>query len=251
MLLGPMAVAGGGQFHHLRHAGEIASAFTGELGGLFAVVAGQVRLELEVDAGVTVDVVSAYWAQPPQPATWPAGPPAGAADAIVRWSIAVGDLMGGEERHVVVRFGFPARCGGGGGCVRARLLWWAAGSACGTDWRELRFTYADDTACDREWRDPGVMHWAGLHHADRARREAATHSRRGDLAGARRALQQVARRIAAYAGSDRDLQAAVTELQAVEHEVAAAPAAPLVAKEIVAESYRRSRGQPDVTGTSA
>ena len=39
----PMAVAGGGQFHHLRHAGEIASTFVGELGDLLAVAAARVR----------------------------------------------------------------------------------------------------------------------------------------------------------------------------------------------------------------
>ena len=38
-----MAVAGGGQFHHLRSADEIATTFAGELGELFQVAAGQAR----------------------------------------------------------------------------------------------------------------------------------------------------------------------------------------------------------------
>ena len=38
----------------------------------------------------------------------------------------------------------------------------------------------------------------------------------------------------------------MVELNAVEAEVAAAPAAPMVAKELVAEGYRRSRGQQDM-----
>src|SRR5438132_172271 len=46
-LLGPMAVAGGGQFHNLRSPAEIATTFLGELGELLAVAARDVRLEIE------------------------------------------------------------------------------------------------------------------------------------------------------------------------------------------------------------
>jgi Ca-activated chloride channel family protein len=239
-LLGPMAVAGGGQFHHLRAASEIASTFVGELGGLLAVAASRVRLELEVEWGVTVDVVSAYWARTASPDE-PAGAPGGR-----RWSIAIGDLLAGEERHVVVRFGFPSASGRYTHAVRARLAWSAAGIEWSTTWQEVGFSYADHGTCDAEVRDQAVMHWVGLHHADRARREAAEQSRRGDLREAREGLRKVASQIASYADSDSALQAALRELQAVEHEVAAAPVAAMVAKELAAESYRRSRGQRDL-----
>src|SRR5262249_11476289 len=53
-LLGPLAVAGGGQFHHLPGAAQLASTFVGELGGMLTVAAGRVRLELEADPGVTL-----------------------------------------------------------------------------------------------------------------------------------------------------------------------------------------------------
>ncbi len=48
-LLGPMAVAGGGQFHHLRTPADIRQTFAGELAELLSVVASSVRLELRTD----------------------------------------------------------------------------------------------------------------------------------------------------------------------------------------------------------
>ena len=47
-LLGPMAVAGGGQFHNLRSPDEIARTFLGELGELLTVAAANVRLDQAV-----------------------------------------------------------------------------------------------------------------------------------------------------------------------------------------------------------
>jgi Ca-activated chloride channel homolog len=236
-LLAPLATAGGGQFHHLRTPEEIARTFVGELGELLAVAAGRVRLELEADPGVTAEVVSAYWTRgdPEQ-----GGAPSG------RWSVAVGDLLAGEERHLVVRFAFPS--GGPDGAarrVRARVCWTDGGIERATPWHELAFTYADHAACDAEARDAAVMHWVGLDHADRARREATDRSKRGDLAGARDALRRVARRLSEYAGGDHDLEAALSGLREYERDVADRPVASAVAKESFFQTHRRSRGQRD------
>jgi Ca-activated chloride channel family protein len=92
-LLGPMAVAGGGQFHNLRSPDEIARTFLGELGELLTVAAANVRLEIQATPSTTAEIVSTYWIGSQQ------------ADA---WTIALGDLLAGEERHVVVRFRFGA-----------------------------------------------------------------------------------------------------------------------------------------------
>lgn len=230
-LLAPMAVAGAGQFHHLRSAADIAFALPGELGAALAAVASQVRLELLVDPGVGVDVVSRYWPSEVEPGS--------------RWSIAIGDLMGGEERHVVVRFGFPPAGGLAGKVVRARLVWRAAGVEHATDWRAVQFTYADHQTCDLEARDASVMHWVGLHHADRAQIEAARLNRLGQFEAARDLVHRVARRIGEYAGGDPDLQRAYQELLALEHVVASQPLAAPVAKEMTYQRQRASRAQAD------
>jgi hypothetical protein len=238
-LLAPLAAAGGGQFHHLRTAEEIARTFAGELGELFAVAAAGAALDIETDPGVAADVVSAYWTR--AATAGPAGP-AG------RLTVAVGDLLAGEERHVVVRFTFPvspSSAPGAAGRVRARVRWTDAGVEQATPWDELGFVYATHAACDAEPRDPGVMHWVGLDHADRARREATEHSKRGDLAAARHALRRVARRLSEYAAGDEALEASLSGLRDYERVAADRPVAPAVAKEAWYQTHRRSRGQRD------
>jgi Ca-activated chloride channel family protein len=230
-LLGPLAVAGGGQFHHLRRPEEIARTFVGELEGLFAVAARNVRLEIETSAGIVAELVSEYWGRS-------AAPEAG------RQSVALGDLGAGDERHVVVRFGFPRGTLGAGQDVRARLVGLVAGEESRTAWQELRFTYADHAPCDAEPHDPAVMHWVGLHHAEKAEREALEDNKRGAYQSAQEKIRAVRRRIASYANDDAELQERVSALQAME-QATAAPMAPMVAKEHYAETQRRSRGQPD------
>src|SRR5262249_29307103 len=110
-LLGMMAVAGGGQFHYLDVNREIESTFSGELDSLFRVVARQVRLEIEVRPGMSVQRVSDYWLAP-------------VGNDQRRWSAAVGDLEDSEQRRLVVRFGFPPLAAGELHTVRARLVWY-------------------------------------------------------------------------------------------------------------------------------
>lgn len=231
-LLEPMAAAGGGQFYHLRTAADLATTFVGDLGDMLTVAAPRARLEIEAGAGITAEVISRYWTRP-----------AGAGRTA--WTVEVGDLIAGEDRHLIVRFGFPKRRAAAELAVRGRLVWQSGGAERSTPWEEVRFRYAAEAACDEELYDPGVMHWVGLHQADRARREATERSRRGDLAGARQTLRGVSRRLSAYAGSDPDLQAALNELKETEGLVAEAPAAPMIAKEIYYQSQLRSRGKQD------
>jgi Mg-chelatase subunit ChlD len=237
LLLGPMAVAGGGQFHHLRTANEIANTFIGELGDLLAVSARQVRLEIEVESGTQIDLVSAYWANTPSaPAS--------------RLVIAIGDLLSGEERHIVVRFDFPAQRALDGCVVRARVLWLADGGERSTGWQEVRFSYAEKGACDAEARDPAVMHWVGLHEASRAQREAIKRSQAGDLQGARAELKKVADAISGYAGSDQELRASIVELEETEQQMTNAPLPSAMSKEKLYRQQTTSRGQKDYRGSS-
>lgn len=234
-LLGPMAVAGGGQFHPLRTTADIASTFIGELGEMLSVAAGNARLELDGGRDITVEIVSEYRALQPVP-------------GLSTVSVLVGDLPAGDERHVVVRFGFPAHGDLDVRTIQARVVWSAGGRDYSTPWQETRFAYADNAACDaerREHQDAAVMHWVGLHYAQRAKKEATLLSKRGDLNGARALLEGVARRIAEYARSDSDLQAAVKELRALAVELAERPVDTLTSKETYYQTLRTSRGQKD------
>lgn len=87
-LLGPMAVAGGGQFHHLRSPAEITATFLGELGELLAVAARNVRLEIEAAPGTSAELISPFWLT-------------SQSDNGARWAVALGDLLAGEERDVL------------------------------------------------------------------------------------------------------------------------------------------------------
>ncbi|HEY7356770.1 MAG TPA: hypothetical protein VH590_09900, partial [Ktedonobacterales bacterium] len=199
-------------------------------GDLLAVSARQVRLEIEVEPGVQLDLVSAYWAN---------------TSVAARWSVAIGDLLSGEERHVVARFGFPARQGQDARVVRGRVVWVADGGERSTDWQDIRFSYADDAACDTEPRDPSVMHWVGLHEASRAHQEAIKQSQAGDLAGARAVLKKVANAVADYAGEDEALQNSLAELRNTEQQMENAPLPSAFSKEVMYRQQTSSRGQKD------
>jgi Ca-activated chloride channel family protein len=229
-LLGPMAVAGAGQFHHLRGPADVRQTFTGELAELLSVVASGVRLELRTDAEVGIDVVSQYRVERQ----------AGSA------TVDVGDLIGGDERHVVVRFGLSPDAEAAERRIACRVSWMEDGVARASDWLSVTFRRASQEACDAEVRDPAVMHWVGLQHADRARRDALDLSRAGHAEQARVQLQAVAQHIAEYADADPDLVEAQQELAAIDDQVAAGPVAPAVAKEVYAAAQRRSRGQRDL-----
>jgi Ca-activated chloride channel homolog len=231
LLLGPMAVAGGGQFQHLRTVEDIAHALTGELGDLLLVAAMRVRLEIEAVAGMTAEVISAYRQADPAGETH-------------QWSIGIGDLLGGEERHLVVRFGFPGEDRAYTYTVRARVRWTDDAGDHTSGWEEVRFSYGSHEACAAEAQDPAAMHWIGLDYADRARRHAIElqHTNRDQ---AREYVRQVADHIASYAGDDADLLAAVRALRALERDLEERPLAPMMAKEMYATSQRRSRGQKD------
>jgi Ca-activated chloride channel homolog len=230
-LLGPMAVAGGGQFHNLRTHEEIARTFLGELGELLTVAASNVRLEIHATRGTSAEVVSAFWSNETHTA---------------QWSVALGDLIACEERHVIVRFGFSPRSAAPQ-MVRARLVWVdASGTEAHGAWQEIAFEPADREARSAEQADPQVLHFVGQHHAERARRTAVLHSRRGDIEGARRALYGVARRIAEYAGTDGKLREALAELNTAARDLEQHGYQAAQGKEAYFVSQSRARGQRDL-----
>ncbi|WP_165423334.1 vWA domain-containing protein [Ktedonosporobacter rubrisoli] len=232
LLLGPMAVAGGGQFHHLRTSEEIVNTFTGELEGLFSVAARQVRLEIEADPGINTELLSSYWMR-------------SMSSRPQSWSIAIGDLQRDEDRQVIAQIYLPAQDRQEQQVLRTRLAWHIGDVEYHTAWQELSFSYADPSTCDAEARDAQVIHWAGWHQADRARRETVARNNRGDIDGARKYLKQEMQQIKQYGYDDKELLDEIAELGSLRQELAHAPMSPDLAKEQYYRQQLRSRGQAD------
>lgn len=222
-----MAVAGGGQFHHLRKPDEIFQTFVGELGELLSIAVRQVRLEVQIESGLKMELISAYWIE------------------AERGSIALGDLQSGSEQHVVMRVQFPAQWSSEKRTVRVRLLWLEGTSERETAWQELHFSYASDKDCEEEARAADVVQVVSLQEADYARREAIARSNRGDVAGARAVLQQATSRVEQNALAAPALQSEVSALNAFSSQMANAPLPPSVAKEQYYQQQRRSRNKMD------
>ncbi|HET8839861.1 MAG TPA: hypothetical protein VFN35_00280, partial [Ktedonobacteraceae bacterium] len=227
LLLGPMAVAGGGQFHHLRTPDEIFNTFMGESGELLSIAARQVRLEVEVTNNVSFDLISTYWIDS------------------ARKSIALGDLLYDDEQHVILKVRFPQQENLDKHIVRTRLVWLTNEGEQKSDWQNITFSYASNPTCDDELRNHEVMHWVGMHEADLARREAIAHNNRNDLKSARAVLNAKIQLITDFAENDPDLLADLGTLQNLEKETQAAPLAPSVAKEQYYEQQRRSKNKKD------
>jgi Ca-activated chloride channel family protein len=239
-LLGPMAVAGGGQFYHLRTSEEIATTFVGELEQLLGTRARDAHLEVEATPGVVATLISAY--------VWQAGAPG--SEGAGRWNATVGDLLGGEERHVVIAFNFPAAAEARHEhSVRVRLTWQDEDGSHATAWQPCRFRYAESGAeYVAEMRDETVLHYAAQHLSDQAQREAITARKRGDVASARMATRAGASRLAALGlrHNDAVLASEQQSLADMEVDLSAEQADPHLLKERYYQSQLRSRGKLDL-----
>ncbi len=233
-LLAPMAVAGSGQFHNLRNLSEITEAFAGELGELFNVTARSVRIELEHDTRVTPEMVSMYQgAQGKKPGTL---------------TVDIGDLIAAESRHIVVRLHFSGLDPGETASVRARVSWRQGEDRHAGEWRELRFECAAHPACDAEARSMAVMHWVGIHHADKAKKEAIGLYHRDDFRGAVAVLTSVIHRLREYAKGDADLEKALEELERQRQVCKEGKLTRAMSKELTHGYMSSSRGQRDHRG---
>jgi Ca-activated chloride channel homolog len=238
-LLGPMAEAGGGQFYHLRTAEEIATTFIGELEQMLGTLARDARLDLEATPGVVAELVSAY--------AWRVGAPGEAGAG--RWEATIGNLVGGEERHIVVSLNFPAADDSRGEhMVRARLSWQDEAGSHTSDWQPCTFRYAEsDAAYDSEPRDETVLHYAAQHLSDRAQREAIRSRKQGDLAGAQATAQAAYRSLSALklAAGDSVVAGEVQSIMAMEGELAAPAPDSATMKERYYQSQLRASSKSD------
>ncbi len=239
-VLGPMAVAGGGEFYHLRTPQEIATTFIGELEQMLGALARDAHLEIEAAPGISVELVSAY--------AWRAGAPGEAGAG--RWVATVGDLLGGEERHVVMSLNFPAAVAATGEqAVRVRLTWQDEAGSHTTAWQRCSFRYAEsDALYDEEMRDETVLHYAAQHLSDRVQREAIGARKRGDLASAQTSAQAALSRLAALglrAGDDIQKHE-VESIKAMQAELESPAPDSIILKERYYQSQLRARSKSDL-----
>lgn len=239
-LLGPMAEVGGGQFHHLRTPREIATTFVGELEQLLGTLARDARLEIKATPGISAEMVSAY--------PWRPGAPGAA--GVGHWEATVGDLVGGEDRHVVVSLNFPAAdAATREHTVQVRLTWQDEAGSHTTAWQRCAFRYAEsDAAYDAEARDETVLHYAAQHLSDRAQREAIRARKGGDLERARTTSRDALLRLAGLSlGNDDDVVVGeLLSLKAMEDELSAQMLDSPSLKERYFRSQLRSSSKPDL-----
>jgi hypothetical protein len=202
-----------------------------------------VELDLEVEPRVEVAVISTYRQhaasdQSADQGTEPQPP--------TRWTITLGDLMSGEERHAVVQLGFVETWRREEQAIRARVRWVADGAEHATDWQVCRFTYASDAECAAEQPDVDVLRIASQHQSDRAQREALRESKAGHMVRAHAVLRMAKSEIAGYAVDDADLASELAAIEELEQQMAQAPLTSLLSKERYHRLQSKTSGQRDL-----
>lgn len=234
-MLGPWAVAGGGQFHDLRTSADLARTFAGERDELFTAVALRVRLEVEMTSGMSADMVSAYHLGEEERKN-------------KRWSADLGDLLNAEERDAVVRFDFPRQDKAYAYTVRARVVWVDARGEQSGPWQEITFTSATNDACSAEPRDAETMRAVGLAHAARTKMRALAMVKDGSQPAALKLVQRAIERISEYAGDDAQLRAALNELHDLEINIDEWRVTSRMSKALYYSSQTSSRQQRNIRG---
>lgn len=200
-LLEGMAESGGGNFYYLERPEAMLDMLATELDDALAIVAHEAAVVLDLDEDVVVE----------SPADWP----------VVRTGrsvrVALGSLVSGQEVELVLTLRIPARKAASN--LSARLSLVDRDSAIEATEPVLEWKVVAQSVALEEVANVEVQRAVARAYASRARREAAEHNRNGELDAARRVLESTARRIAGYAGDDRELQQLVVQLtnEAREH----------------------------------
>ena len=200
-LLQAMADAGGGHFYYIENASQIQDHIASEVGELLEVVARDASIEVTAAEGLEIGMLSPYRIE----------------HRGDRHTVLLGDLVAEQQLQMVlrVRFGYGPIGQEIGLLVAVNdsdgALVGAGAAPIGIGWE-----YADDATNDRQPRDRAVDRIVAHLFAARARQEAVAFNTRGDFEGAVRSLRRVGGRIAAYAGSDPELQGLVDSLHAEE-----------------------------------
>ena len=195
-LLRTIADAGGGNARFIESNADFARLLREELGDAADVVHRAAGLHVAAsEPGVSLEVIGPWVATRDDRGT----------------RIALGDLVSEERVEFTLRVHIPE--GAEGSVVRLEFgLSDREGdlaiAPAAVEWR--RAAHAEN---DRQPRDLGVQRFAAARHADRARERGILANRQRDYGEARRLLNRVADRIAAYAGQDPELRGIVDQLR--------------------------------------
>jgi Ca-activated chloride channel family protein len=188
VLLGAMAEAGGGHFYDIATAAAIRDHISSEVGETLEVVARDVALRLDLPEGVRAESLGAFPSRIVQGRT----------------VVSLGDLVSGQEVEIPLRLFFSF--GEIGAVLPAVVSLDDRDGVLDGSAARLAWEYAPDAANDAQPRDREVDRTIAAVFAARARQVAVDLNRRGDLRGARRAMEATARKIRAYAGHDPALR---------------------------------------------
>jgi Ca-activated chloride channel family protein len=213
-LLQGMADAGGGHFYFIGDVAQMRDHITSEVGETLEVVAREVVLDVVLPDGVRIDALSPFRVEQSR----------GGA------RVFLGDMVSGQVLSIVLRVtfdfgevgrevGVAIRVADRDGAFAARQPVTPVTVA----WR-----YADHAANDTQPRDRSVDRVVARLFAERARQEAVALNRGGRYDEAAKVIDGVRRRVAAYAGSDPELQGVVALL--AEEKPAYAAAMPEMAR---------------------
>ena len=198
-LLQGMADSGGGHFYFIGDVAQMRDHITSEVGETLEVVAREVVLELVLPDGVRVEPLSPFRVEQH----------AGTA------RVFLGDMVSGQVLSIVLRvrfdFGEVGREVGVAARISDRDGAFAAASPALAP-VTIAWRYEDHATNDRQPRDRDVDRLVARLFADRARQDAVRLNREGRFDEAGKVLDGVRRRVAAYAGSDPELQRIVAEL---------------------------------------
>jgi len=190
-----IAEGGQGHFYYVESPQAIPDLLASELGDSLEVVARDAALVVRVPDVVDVATVGAL--------------PVATAGAIVRFEL--GDLVSRQERQIILRLTFGAGVADATRTIGIALS--AKDDALGSASTDVSWTFADHAANDAQPRDRVVDRAVAGAYAALARQQALELNRAGQFDAARAVLEAVARKIASYAGTDKELRHIVDTLR--------------------------------------
>ena len=196
-LLRDMAQAGQGHFYFIETAAQIPDLLASEVGEALDVVARRAVLRIALPQGASADCLNGYRQVRVQGDN--------------ELHVELGDLVSAQQVEVVIKLVMPLASGLSD---QVTVGFWLADAdgTLGTMSQDVRWTFADHAANDRQARNRIVDRAVATLYAARARAEASEHNRHGDFLRARHVLTATARRIRSYAGDDAELNRIADQL---------------------------------------